>query len=172
MRGIRAIFWFKRFVHIIHDQMHGSQHFRQYMIRLNLQMIRLQFNRHMSVAQMIRRANQIIGRAMRSAMRDAKHRLPSRHDAHQRAIFRYQHIPAAHHHAALQKHAKLLAGRVRAVKAAFLPHIPIELHGMGAFDQHRGQPRALGHEFGNLNHVLIRTKSSAAPWVSSRRVRR
>ena len=56
--------------------------------------------------------------------------------------------------AARQEHAELAAQRIGGVKAAFLAHVPVEFDGGGAFEQHRGQAGALGHEFGDLKHQL------------------
>ncbi len=40
-RGVRTIFGFERFVHRCHDQVHGTQHVCQHMIRLYLEVVAL-----------------------------------------------------------------------------------------------------------------------------------
>jgi hypothetical protein len=75
MLAISTVFGLKAFMHLIHDEVHGTQHVGQHMVRLNLQVIGLQLNGHMAVAQVVGGAGQIKRRAVRCAMGDAQHRL-------------------------------------------------------------------------------------------------
>jgi len=43
----------------MHDQMHGLQHLGQHMVGLDLEVVGLEFNRHMAVAQVVSRPNQV-----------------------------------------------------------------------------------------------------------------
>jgi hypothetical protein len=56
------------------------------------------------------------------------------------AVFRHQHVAAAHHGAARQEHAELAALRVGRVEAALLAHVPIEFDGGGALEQDGARP--------------------------------
>lgn len=62
--GIGAVFRFKRFIHLGHDQVHGAQHVDQHMVGLDLQVIGLELNRHMAVAQVVGDADQVKRRAV------------------------------------------------------------------------------------------------------------
>ncbi len=122
------------------------------MVGLDLQVVGLQLNRHMAVAQVVGGAGQVKRRAMLGAGGDAQHRLRRGLHAHQRAVFGHQHIAAAHHGATRQEHTQLAARAVGRVKAAFLAGVPVEGDGAGALDQHAGQTAALRHEFGAEDH--------------------
>ena len=58
---ISPTFRLKGLFHRMHDQMHGLQHLGQYMIRLDFEVVGLEFNRHMAIAQMVSRPNQVKG---------------------------------------------------------------------------------------------------------------
>ena len=60
---------------------------------------------------------------------------------------------AAHHRAARQEHAQVTAQRVGGVEAAFLPHVPVQLDGRSALEQHGGKAGALRDDFRGLEHV-------------------
>ena len=59
----------------LHDgfncQVHGVQHLGQHRIRLDFQMVGLQFNRHMALAQLVGGTRQVEGRTMRRVGRVA-----------------------------------------------------------------------------------------------------
>ena len=125
----------------------------------------------MAVAQVVGRAGQVKRRAVVGIDSDAQDRLRCRHDVQQRTVFTDQHISTPDRGAARQKHPHAAATAVGGFKAAFLPHIPIQLDGVGAFKQRLGQAQALAHEFGEMDHasslavfdatVGVKTKSSA-----------
>ena len=62
--AVGAALGFKSFIHRVHDQVHGTQQVGQYMVWLDLQVVRLELNRHMTVAQVIGRTCQVKGRAV------------------------------------------------------------------------------------------------------------
>ena len=167
MLAISTVFGLKAFMHLIHDEVHGTQHISQHMVGLNFQMVGLQFDGHMAVAQVVGGAGQIKRRAVRCAMGDAQHGLVCRPYYEQRAVFTHQHIATAHHLATLQKNTHLAPRTVGGFKAAFLSNIPVQRDGRGAFEQCRGQALALSDEFGEMDHVdligvrfqLLRQKS-------------
>ena len=74
-RGIRAILRFKGLIYGSHDQVHGTQHVGQHVVGLNLQVVGLELDGHMAIAEVVGRTNQVIGRAVFLAMRDFQHRL-------------------------------------------------------------------------------------------------
>ncbi|MCY1375066.1 hypothetical protein D9M69_624500 [compost metagenome] len=106
----------------------------------------------MPVAQVVGRARQVEGRAVGRAVRDAQHRLRRRDHAHQRPVFRDQHVTTAHRGTARQEDADLPALRVGGVETAFLAHIPVEFDGGGTLEQHGREAAALGHEFVGGEH--------------------
>ena len=59
MVPVSATLGFKSLVHGHHRQVHGAQHVGQHMVGLNLQMIGLQFNRHMAIAQVVGGTRQV-----------------------------------------------------------------------------------------------------------------
>jgi hypothetical protein len=167
MLAISTVFGLKTFAYLVDDEVHRAQHVGQHMVGLNLQMIGLQLNGHMAVAQVVGGAGQVKRRAVRCAMGDAQHRLRRGQHFEQRTVFAHQHIATAHHLAAMQKNTHLTPRAVGGFKAAFLPHIPVQRDGRGAFEQCRCQALALSDEFGEMDHVdlngvrfqLLRQKS-------------
>ena len=137
--AVRTAFRLKRFVHRHHRHVHGSQHVGQHMVGLNLQVVGLQLDGHMAVAEVVGRTRQVKRRAMLRACRDAQHLLWRRLHAHQRAVFEHQHIATAHQGAAWQEHTQGTAVGVGRIKAAFLTHVPIEFDRGSAFDKCSGQ---------------------------------
>ena len=113
------------------------------MVGFEQQRIRLQLQLHMPVAQVIRRAQQVVRTAVFATVAHHHHRLRRGNHFDQRAIFRDQHIAAAHHRATRQKHAQMAALRVFGVETAFLPRVPIQHHRSSAFEQHSAQAVAL-----------------------------
>ena len=136
----------------LHDQVHAPQHVGQHMVRLDLQVVRAQFDRHVPVAQVVGRTDQVERRAVLRAVRDSQDRLRRRKHPHQRAILDDQHIPATYHAAARQEHADAAAAAVGALEAAFLTGVPVEFDRRRALDEHGGQAGALGHEFVGGEH--------------------
>ena len=54
--AIRPAFRLKRFFHGVHDQMHGPQHIGQHMVRRDFQVVGLELDWHMPVAEVVSRA--------------------------------------------------------------------------------------------------------------------
>ena len=134
------------------DQVHALEHLRQYVIGFDLQVVRLQFDLHVPVAQVVGRAGQIEGTALVRAGAHQHHRLRRSVYPHQGAILGHQHIAAAHHAAALQKHPQTAAQRVHGLEAALLPGIPVQADGGGSLEQHGGQSAPGGHELVDGDH--------------------
>ena len=51
--AVRTGFRLKRFIDLVHDQVHGPQQICQYMIRLDFQVVGLEFDGHVAVAQVV-----------------------------------------------------------------------------------------------------------------------
>ena len=113
-------------MHVCHLQAHASQHVGQHMVGFDLEVICLQFDGDMAIAQVVSRTHEVKRRAVVRVMGDAQHRLRRRHHLEQRTIFAHQHIPAANGAAPRKKHTHLAAGVVKGFKPTFLTHIPIE----------------------------------------------
>ena len=62
--AVGAALGFKSFLNRVHDQVHGTQQVGQHMVGLYLQVVGLELNRHMTVAQVIGRTCQVKGRAV------------------------------------------------------------------------------------------------------------
>ena len=73
--AICAVFRFKRFIHGDDRNVHVAQHVGQHMVGFDFQMVGLQLDRHMPVAQVVGGAGQIEQAAVARAMRDTQHRL-------------------------------------------------------------------------------------------------
>ena len=106
---IGTVFRLEGLRHLYHGHVHGAQHVGQHMVGLDLQVIRLQLNRHMAVAQMVGGAGQVKGRSVFAAGGDAQHRSRRGLHANERAVFGHQHIAATHHRAAWQEDAQCAA---------------------------------------------------------------
>ena len=91
-------------------QMHGAQHIGQHMVGFYFEVVGLQFDRHMAVAQVISRTREVKRTAVCRVMRDAQYRLRRGQYLQQRTVFAHQHIAAAHHLPAVQKHTDIAAG--------------------------------------------------------------
>ena len=149
---IGAAFGFERQVLCFHDEVHGAQHVGQHMVGLDLEVVGLQFDGHMAVAQVVGGACQVKRCAMVGAVGDDQHGLRRRNHAHQRAVFGYQHIAAAHQGAARQKNAQFAPGRIGGRKTAFLANVPVEFDRGGTLEQNGCKALAMGDEFGDLDH--------------------
>jgi hypothetical protein len=104
---------------------HGSQHVGQHGVGLNLEVIWLEFDGDMPIAQVVGRTSKVEWRAVLRARCNAKQSLRRSFNANQTAIIGYQHIATAHHMSALQKYRQHTTRRVFNLEAAFLPNIPI-----------------------------------------------
>ena len=95
--AIRTTFRLERFRHLHHGHVHGPQHVGQHMVGLDLQVVGLELDRHMAVAQVVGGARQIKRRAMLGTSGDAQHGLWRSSNTDQRTVFGHQHIAATHH---------------------------------------------------------------------------
>ena len=71
---------------------HGAHQLGQHMIGFDFQMIRLQLNRNVPIAQMIGGPHEV----QATGGADAQHRLRRRQDPNQRTVFSHQHIATTH----------------------------------------------------------------------------
>ncbi len=72
---VRAVFRLKGFVNSHHRHVHVAKHVGQHMVGFDFQMIGLQLNRHMAVAQVVGGAGQIKQAAVVGTVRDTQYRL-------------------------------------------------------------------------------------------------
>lgn len=93
----------------VDDEVHGAQHVGEHVVGLDLQVVGLEFDGHVPIAQVVSGTHQVERRAVLAARRDDQHRLRRSHHFDERAVFGHQHIAAAHHGAAWQKDAELAA---------------------------------------------------------------
>ena len=135
-----------------HGQVHALQHLGQHMIGFDLQVVGLQLDLHMPVAQVVGRARQVEGRAVLRAGPHHHHRLGGGIHPHQRAVLGHQHITTAHHAAPRQEDAQGATQGVRGVETAFLARVPVQVDAGGALEEHRGQAAPGGHEFVDGEH--------------------
>ena len=73
--GVGTVFRLEGLINRVDDQVHGTQHIGQHVVGFYFQVIVLEFDRHMAIAQVVGRPNQIEGCAVRRTMRDTQHRL-------------------------------------------------------------------------------------------------
>ena len=152
MTAVGAALGLEGLLRLMHDQVHGAQHLGQHVVGLDLQMVGLELDRHVAVAQVVGGARQVEGRAVLGAVGDAQHRLRRGQHPHQRAVLGHQHVATAHRGTARQEHRQLAARRIGGREAAFLAHVPVELDSGGAPEQHGRQAAALRHEFVDGEH--------------------
>ena len=57
--AVGAAFGLEGLADFVDDQVHGAKHVGQNMVRLDLQVVGLELNRHMAVTQMVGRAGQV-----------------------------------------------------------------------------------------------------------------
>ena len=138
---------FKRILHFCHLQAHASQHVGQHMVGFDLEVICLQFDGDMAIAQVVSRTHEVKRRAVVRVMGDAQHRLRRCHHFEQGTVFAHQHITPAHGTASGKKHTHLATGVVMGFKPTFLTHIPIEGDTGRASEQGFGQSMALPKVF-------------------------
>ena len=135
-----------------HDQVHRAQHRSEHVVGLQLQVVGLQLQRDVAVAQVIGRAQQVEGRAVFGAMAHHHHRLRRCGHAHQRAVLHHQHVAAAHDTSTRQEHRELPPAGVSGLEAAFLPRVPVDFDAAGALEQHGGQAAALRDQLAGGDH--------------------
>ena len=75
MLAISTVFGFETLMHLIDNEVHGTQHIGQHMVGFDFQVIGLQLNGHMAVTQVVGGAGQVKRRSMGCAMGDAQHGL-------------------------------------------------------------------------------------------------
>lgn len=135
-----------------HDQVLPAQHVGEHGVGLELQEVGLQFQRHVPVAEVICRTQQVEGRAMLGAVAHLQHRLGQRDDPQQRTVLGHQHITAAQCGSAWQHHANLAPGRIDRGEAALAAGVPVEFEQGGSLDEHGGEAGTAGNAFGGVNH--------------------
>ena len=81
--GVSAVLGLERFLHRRDDQVHGAQHVGQHVVGLYLEVIGLELNGHMAIAQVVGRANQVKRAAMLGAGRYLKNGLRGRQHPNQ-----------------------------------------------------------------------------------------
>jgi hypothetical protein len=136
VRGISTPFGFKRRRGFVDDQMHAAQHLGQHMVGFQLQVIGLEFHRHVAVAQVIRGLQQIAGCTMFSTVLHTQHGLMRGDHTHQAAVFGHRHVTTAHNRAPVQKKAQAAACGIDGVKAAFLARVPVQFDRGATLHQH------------------------------------
>ena len=134
------------------DEVHRSQQRGQHMVGFDLQMVRLELDRHVAIAQMVGGAQQVVRRAVLSTVGHQKHLLRRGHDPDQRPVLRHQHVTAACHRAARQEHADRATQRIGGLKAALLPHVPIQGDAGRALQQYGRQSVSAGQQLASLQH--------------------
>ena len=130
------------------------------MVGLNFQVVGLQFDGHMAVAQVVGSTHQVKDRAVGGAGGDLQHALGCGNRTDQRAVFGHQYVAAAHGLAARQEDGQFAPLAVGGGKARFLAHVPVQLDGGGALQQHFGQALALGKQFMDGQHTFTFKKVS------------
>jgi hypothetical protein len=162
---VGARFGFERGLRLRDDQVHALQHLAQHVIGLDLEVVGLQFDLHMPIAQVVGRTSQVEGAAMLRAGAHHHHRLRRRVHTHQGAIFGHQHIPTTHHAAAWQKHPQAPTHGVDGLEPALLAGVPVQADGGRPLEQHRGQAATSGHEFVDGDHLQGLQEGEREEWT-------
>ena len=112
----------------IHPQVHGPQHCGQHMVGFELEMVGLQFQRHMPVRQVVGRTQQVARRAVRGAGAHHQHGLGRGKNLDQRAVFQHGHVTTAQDGTPGEHETQGAAGGVHRVETTFLSHVPGQFH--------------------------------------------
>jgi hypothetical protein len=152
--NVSAALRLERFLRFGHRQVHLTQQVGEHVVGLEFQMVRLQFQGYMAVAEVVRRANEVECRSVAGAGRDDEHRLWRCMHDHERAVLGHEHIATSHHTAAGQKHADVATEGVAGVEAAFLAHVPVELDRRRALQENAAEAASLWNELVDLKHEI------------------
>ncbi len=151
MAAVGTAFGLKRQIGCHHGHVHAAQHVGQHMVGFNLQVVGLQLNRHMAVAQVVGGTHQVKGRAVRGAGGDLQHALGA-------AIARISDPSSATStsppRTAWPRGRKMASSRPWlsvAAKRDFWRTSQSQLDGGGALQQHFGQALALGRSLWMVN---------------------
>jgi hypothetical protein len=132
---------------------HGAQHVGQHVVGLDLEVVGLQLDGHVPVAQVVGGAQQVEGAAVLGAMRDDQHRLRRGEHAHHGAVLRHQHVAAAGDGAARQEHAQRAPLRVGVSKRLFCRTSQSSSIGGRALEQHGGEALPARQDLVDGQHV-------------------
>jgi hypothetical protein len=150
--AIRSRFGLESGLDLLDFHAHLPHEVGQHMVGLDFQMIRLQFNGHMPIAQVVGGAHQGPVRAGVRRRVDAQNRLGSGLDPDQTAVFGHQNITASNHGSTRQEDSQGTPQAVSRFKTAFLTGVPIDHHAGRASQQGWCQTSGLGHSFGTNQH--------------------
>lgn len=135
-----------------HDEVHALQHLGEHVVGLELQVVGLQLQCHVTVAQVVGGAREVEGRAVLGAGAHDHHRLWGGVHADERAVLGNEHVASAHRAAAGQEDAEGAAGGIGGVEAALLAHVPVEVDVGGALEQDRRETAASGDKLVDGQH--------------------
>jgi hypothetical protein len=132
-------------------ELHLAQHVGQHRVDFELQVIGLDFERDMAIAEVVGRAQQVKRLALGADAND-QHRLRCRDDADQRTVVDDEDVATPNNLAAGQKDANAALLRIIDLKPAFLARVPVEFDARSAADQRRSQTASLRNELGSVEH--------------------
>ncbi len=154
-RLVRTTFRLKRIVGRHHRQVHAAQHLGQHWVRLYLEVIWLEFDGDVAVAQVVGGTCEVEGASVFAAGANQHDGLGRSDDPHEAAVISDQDITAAHHGTPLQEDAEGSAVAVDGLKAAFLANVPVQFDLRRPFQQHGGQALAARNDFGDGQHGVV-----------------
>ena len=119
---------------------------------LDQQVVALNRQRQVPLAERIGHAHQVLGRPVVGAGPHGHHRLGGGCHPCKAAVFHHQHIAVPQHRGLGQEAGQRTAGGIGGIKAVLLPGGPIQRHRGGALDQGRRQALAGGEAFVDSKH--------------------
>lgn len=105
-RLVRPRLGLERLVRLGDDQMHASEQIGEHVVGLELQVVGLQLDGDVAVAQVVGGAHQVARRAVLGAVAHDEHRLRGGLHAHEAAVVGDEYVAAAHDGAARQEDAE------------------------------------------------------------------
>lgn len=117
MATVGAAFGLKGQVGFDHGHVHAAQHVGEHMVWFDLQVVGLQFNGNVAVAQVVGRTHQVKGCAVLCAGSDFEHALGGGNHTDHGAVFGHQYVTAAHGLTTWQKNGQFTPLAVSGCKA-------------------------------------------------------
>gem|GEM_PF-2777668 len=110
---------------MFHNESHVQYHLLNDMVRFNLQMLCLNFDGNMPIAQVIGRTHEVVGGGVKWTGRNFQEGLWCRFNAKKCTVLTHQNVLSSKHFAPLNENRDFVARGVSGMKATFLSLLPL-----------------------------------------------
>lgn len=121
---ISATFGFEGAHYMFDNESHVRYHLLKDVVRFNVQMLRLNFDGNVPVAQVIGRTHEVMGCGVKRTGRNFQKGLWCRFNSKKCTVLTHQHVLCSKHFAPPNKNCDFVARRVSGMKATFLSLLP------------------------------------------------